>query len=217
MSIKRQTLSRESGVLFLLEGKRMITPFRQFIQRLDTLFNDTHLSSRQRQQHSAHLLEKLIASKNWLPEEYAEPNPERYRQQLLYVDLYERFSVLSFCWGPGQFTPIHDHGVWGVVGVMQGAEVELLYEQVEGGKLELMGSTTLHAGDISVICPRQGDIHQVKNAYPDKTSLSIHVYAGNIGRIERHCYDPETGEAHAFISHYENNTVPNLWFDRAAQ
>lgn len=193
----------------------MITPFREFIQRLDKLFNDTTLSSRQRQQQSAQLLEKLIKTKDWLPEIYAEPSPERYRQQLLYSDLYERFSIVSFTWGPGQSTPIHDHGVWGLVGVVQGAEVELLYEQAVDGGLELMASTTLREGDVSVICPRQGDIHQVKNAYEDKVSLSIHVYAGNIGRIERHSYDPDTGQAKAFISKYENLSVPNLWCESA--
>src|SRR4051794_8765541 len=37
-------------------------------------------------------------------------------------DPFERFSVVSFVWGPGQKTPIHDHSVWGLVGVMRGAE-----------------------------------------------------------------------------------------------
>ena len=42
----------------------MITPFRQFIQRLHRLFDDTTLSSTQRQQQSAQLLKNLIQQKH---------------------------------------------------------------------------------------------------------------------------------------------------------
>ena len=139
----------------------------------------------------------------------------RYRQQLLYADLDERFSVLSFCWGPGQYTPIHDHGVWGVVGVLHGAEVEQRYSPSDDGQLRLTDTTRLEEGEVSLICPRQGDIHQVKNAYDDQVSVSIHLYAGNIGRVGRRSFDAETGQAHAFMSRYENAAVPNLWYESA--
>lgn len=191
----------------------MIQPFRHFIQRLHRLFDDTALSSTQRQQQSAALLKNLIQHKDWLPEPHAQPHPERYRQQLLYADLDERFSVLSFVWGPGQATPIHDHGVWGLVGVLHGAEVEERYKADANGQLQRVASETLHENDVSTICPRQGDIHQVRNAYDDRVSISIHMYAGNIGRIQRHSYDATSGEARPFISRYENALVPNLWFE----
>jgi len=34
----------------------------------------------------------------------------------------ELFLVGSFVWMPGQRTPVHDHTVWGLVGVMRGEE-----------------------------------------------------------------------------------------------
>jgi predicted metal-dependent enzyme (double-stranded beta helix superfamily) len=55
------------------------------------------------------LLADLVAQDDWLTSEYAQPNPERYQQFLLYADPDDRFSVVSFVWGPGQATPIHDH------------------------------------------------------------------------------------------------------------
>ena len=58
------------------------------------------------------LLAELIAHDDWLAEDYTQPNPERYQQYLLYADPEDRFSVVSFAWGPGQATPIHDHTVW---------------------------------------------------------------------------------------------------------
>ena len=69
------------------------------------------------------LLAKLVAKDDWLPDEYAQPNPDRYQQFLLYADPDDRFSVVSFVWGPGQATPIHDHTVWGMIGMLRGAEL----------------------------------------------------------------------------------------------
>src|SRR3954467_13048330 len=69
------------------------------------------------------LLAELVAHDDWLPSEYAKPDPNRYQQYLLHCDSRERFSVVSFVWGPGQATPVHDHTVWGLVGVLRGAEL----------------------------------------------------------------------------------------------
>jgi len=45
----------------------------------------------------------------------------------------------------------------------------------------------------------------------DQTSISIHVYGGNIGRIQRAVFDPITGVEKRFISGYANSVTPNLW------
>ena len=57
------------------------------------------------------LLENLIAVDDWLPEAFAQPHPQYYQQYLLYADPLDRFSIVSFVWGPGQKTPIHNHTV----------------------------------------------------------------------------------------------------------
>ena len=31
--------------------------------------------------------------------------------------------MVSFVWGPGQQSPIHNHTVWGLIGVLRGAEL----------------------------------------------------------------------------------------------
>src|SRR5690554_3968415 len=67
-------------------------------------------------------IKELIADSRWLPAPFAEPAADTYRQYLLYCDPLERFSVVSFVWGPGQATPIHDHTVWGVIGQIIGQE-----------------------------------------------------------------------------------------------
>jgi predicted metal-dependent enzyme (double-stranded beta helix superfamily) len=155
------------------------------------------------------LLEGLVASDDWLPLAYAEPDPHRYRQYLLHCDSLERFSVVSFVWGPGQETPVHNHTVWGLVGVLRGAETNRAYEQGPDG-LIAGAQKVLFAGEVAAVSPRIGDIHQVANADPDRTSISIHVYGGNIGAIERATFDA-AGRPKLFISGYANTTLPNLW------
>ena len=152
------------------------------------------------------LLRDLVAHDDWLPEEFAAPSPDSYRQYLLYCDPLERFSVVSFVWMPGHRTPIHDHTVWGLVGVMRGEEVceefssSLVKKNVHGVK----------PGEVDRVSPRIGDIHVVSNPGA-KTAVSIHVYGANIGAVRRHTFDAATGRPKEFISGYHNSTVPNLW------
>jgi predicted metal-dependent enzyme (double-stranded beta helix superfamily) len=157
------------------------------------------------------LLRSLVSHDDWLPDEFAAPSPESYRQYLLYCDPLERFSVVSFVWMPGHRTPIHDHTVWGLVGVMRGAE---LCEEFSPS-IQLTNSHQSKPGDIDRVSPSVGDIHVVSNAGTE-TALSIHVYGANIGAVRRHTYDPATGAANEFISGYHNATLPNLW-DRAKE
>ena len=158
------------------------------------------------------LLTELINHDDWLPDEFARPNPETYQQYLLYCDPFERFSVVSFVWGPGQETPVHDHSVWGMVGVMRGAEFcEEFYLDPKSNRLQPNGKHQLHCGDIDLVSPRIGDIHKVSNAHSDRTSISIHIYGANIGSVSRHVYEPDTGKKKAFISGYSNKLLPNIW------
>ena len=73
------------------------------------------------------LLKKLVSDDCWLPDVYAKPDPKSYKQNLLWCDPLERFSLVSFVWGPGQVTPIHDHTVWGLIGMLRGSEVSQNY------------------------------------------------------------------------------------------
>jgi predicted metal-dependent enzyme (double-stranded beta helix superfamily) len=156
-------------------------------------------------------LAALIAHDDWLPQEFAQPNSERYQQYLLHCDPLERFSVLSFVWGPGQSTPVHDHTVWGMVGVLRGAELCEEFAADAGGVLHPAGAHRLERGGIDLVSPRIGDIHRVSNAQADAVSVSIHVYGANIGTVQRHVYDPASGQPSGFVSGYVNTVTPNLW------
>jgi predicted metal-dependent enzyme (double-stranded beta helix superfamily) len=161
-------------------------------------------------QSGSALLERLISRDDWLPEAFARPSLERYQQYLLHCDSRERFSVVSFVWGPGQSTPIHDHTVWGLVGVLRGSEKVERFSCAEDGALVSEEVDILHEGFVDAVSPRLGDIHRVSNAEPDTPSVSIHVYGANIGAVERSTYGLD-GKPKTFISGYANDVVPNLW------
>ena len=152
------------------------------------------------------LLRGLVTHDDWLPAEFAAPAPESYRQYLLFCDPLERFSVVSFVWLPGHRTPIHDHTVWGLVGVMRGVE---LCEEFSPS-IRKTNSHQSGPGDVDRVSPAIGDIHVVSNPGTE-TAVSIHVYGANIGAVRRHTFDPESGKPKEFVSGYHNRTVPNLW------
>jgi predicted metal-dependent enzyme (double-stranded beta helix superfamily) len=156
------------------------------------------------------LLAGLIARDDWLPDAYAQPDPARYQQYLLHCDSRERFSVVSFVWGPGQATPVHDHTVWGLVGVLRGAELSQRFERRAGAFAAIGPVHRLERGEVEAVSPTVGDVHQVTNAFDDRVSISIHVYGANIGAVERATYDA-AGQPKRFVSGYANTTLPNLW------
>jgi len=149
-------------------------------------------------------LADLVAQDDWLPTEFAQPNPERYQQFLLYADPDDRFSVVSFVWGPGQATPIHDHTVWGLIGMLRGAELcQPFAKNAQGHWLPSGEQDRLEAGDVEAVSPTIGDVHRVWNALADQTSISIHVYGANIGKVSRHVFH-EDGTVKDFVSGYSN-------------
>ncbi|KAF1043978.1 MAG: 3-mercaptopropionate dioxygenase [Herbaspirillum frisingense] len=159
------------------------------------------------------LLRQLVAQDDWLPDEFARPDPERYQQYLLHADSAQRFSIVSFVWGPGQRTPIHDHTVWGLIGMLRGAEHAQSYALRGGVPRKIGEPVLLKPGAVEAVSPHSEelhDVHQVSNAFDDRVSVSIHVYGANIGAVRRSVYHPD-GQRKPFISGYSNATLPNIW------
>jgi predicted metal-dependent enzyme (double-stranded beta helix superfamily) len=186
-----------------------IVRLRQFVQSFTALVAAVGQDEARLFNDGRALLAGLIAYDDWLPAQFTESDPLRYRQYLLHCDPLERFSVSSFVWAPGQSTPLHDHTVWGMVGVLRGAE--RCEEFVGGAPMQASGAHTLVAGGIDLVSPRVGDIHRVSNALADRASVSIHVYGANIGTLARHVYDPVSGVPSRFVSGYNNTVTPNIW------
>ena len=56
----------------------------------------------------------------------------------------------------------------------------------------------LEPGEVEALSPRIGDVHQVSNAFSDRTSISIHVYGANIGAVRRAVFSAEGEENPSF-------------------
>ncbi|RZI65935.1 MAG: cysteine dioxygenase [Variovorax sp.] len=191
-----------------------ITPLREFVIAFGRLL-DTHPNEPRLLAEGGALLRTLVARDDWLPEAFAQPHPTYYQQHLLHADSTERFSVVSFVWGPGQATPVHDHMVWGLIGMLRGAEESQAYVERDGHAVPKGTPVRLVPGDVEAVSPTIGDVHRVRNVYDDRVSVSIHVYGANIGAVQRHTYPAEGGRK-PFVSGYSNTLLPNLW-DRSAE
>lgn len=191
--------------------------FRHFVAEFTRLAERHGNDEKTMLEQGSALLGELIAHDDWLPDAFAQPHPQYYQQYLLYCDPLERFSVVSFVWGPGQKTPVHDHMTWGLVGMMRGEERARRFAPAGAGRAMTVGTTDkLLPGQVDRVSPTIGDIHEVSNAYTDRTSISIHVYGANIGAVKRHVFDPATGQEKPFVSGYSSPQMPNFW-DRSAE
>ena len=116
------------------------------------------------------LLETLIREDDWLPEAFCKPHPQYYQQYLLYADPLDRFSVVSFVWGPGQKTPLHNHTVWGMVGQLRGQERSANYYRQANGSYQAI---------LSAVFQRLG---VTELAYPEINNFSAPVMGSNTAR-----------------------------------
>ena len=132
------------------------------------------------------LLPAFLAQAHRLPEELRRPDPNGYRRSLLHEDYDGAFSIGCFVWSPGQYTPIHDHTGWGVIGVAAGALRETSYS-LENGHPVAQGSKRLASGVCAWCLPDEGDIHRV-GADGTETALSIHIYGARFATVCRTRY-----------------------------
>jgi len=192
-----------------------LAPLRDFVTAFARLLDSQPDEPRILDEGGA-LLARLVSRDDWLPAAYAIPHPEHYQQFLLHCDSAERFSVVSFVWGPGQRTPVHDHTVWGLIGMLRGDEASQPFALDSSGRpLPTGEATRLAPGHVEAVSPRIGDTHQVRNLHADRVSVSIHVYGANIGAVRRSVY-ADDGTRKPFISGYTNTELPNLW-DRSKE
>lgn len=101
----------------------------------------------------------------------------------------DTLTVLDVTNRPGLKTPAHNHRMWAVIGVYDGEEQNVFYQEDPTG-LEQVGGRLLRAGDVAVL--DENTIHAISNPL-DRKSYAIHVYGGNIVMREgRSMWNPHT-------------------------
>lgn len=152
-------------------------------------------------------LSQLVGEWGWLPEKYCTPQPGcSYSQYPLYIDPKEEFCVTAIAFSPLLVTPIHNHTVWGVIGIYQGEEIERRYRRYphldDSGEAYLLETGLMHCtpGLVSGFTAPDNDIHAIET--PASGSVSIHIYGANIAKIPRLNFDRLTGKPSVVYSSF---------------
>ncbi|MFN8590676.1 MAG: hypothetical protein U0031_04370 [Thermomicrobiales bacterium] len=156
---------------------------------------------------------KMLADKEWLPDQYQEPAEgsgmgSGIGTWLLYRAGDGSLALSALVVPPGAQTPVHDHLAWGLVGLYRGTQDEDVFTRTDDGASEEEASLTiresraLKEGDFYELLP-ETDIHRVRTTSP-VTSVSLHLLGIDNGCIWRHRFVPEEGKVLPFKSGYVN-------------
>ena len=108
----------------------------------------------------------------------------------------ETVSIWHCRFMPGQTVPAHDHQMLATIAVYSGAERNDFYKaDPETGGIRKSSEVVLEAGNVLQIGPNA--IHAVGCA-SEEPCLGIHVYLGELTKVERSLFDTGTGEVMTF-------------------
>jgi predicted metal-dependent enzyme (double-stranded beta helix superfamily) len=160
---------------------------RGLVERLDRAVDAGTVEAITRAVKQA-LEERLAAGTLELPEAFRRPRPDVYARRLLHRDPAGRYTAIVMTWGPGQGTPVHDHGgLWCVEGVVEGAIAVTHYDvrPQPGDRYEVQAGTTVTAGlgEAGRLIPPT-DHHVIANALSDRPSITLHVYGGDLAECQ---------------------------------
>lgn len=100
-------------------------------------------------------------------------------------------TIAHVATAPGSVSPIHNHCMWGVIGMFAGQEDNHLYTRAGAG-LDGAGTRVLRRGDVFEMDPNL--IHAVENPL-DVPNGGLHIYGGDLmERPGRSLWDPDSGE-----------------------
>ncbi|OHC30941.1 MAG: cysteine dioxygenase [Pseudomonadales bacterium RIFCSPLOWO2_12_59_9] len=129
------------------------------------------------------MLELIDKAATFLGPQHYLSNPEHYARNLVYNAPDASFSLYVLVWLPGQWTPVHDHGSWGVVGVIEGVLEERNYVRIssdtgadEGIELARGGVLLLGRGAVTSFVPNPDHIHVTGVPSDRPRAVSLHLY-----------------------------------------
>ncbi len=117
---------------------------------------------------------------------------------ILHRDPGRMFSLRLYIFGPGEFTPLHDHTSWGVSGAAHGQLEVARYRREDDGsdpgraELTLCGRQVLRPGEVETTLPFDAGIHRTGNPV-DGVTLMVSVYGTPLRRLYIQRFNFETG------------------------
>ncbi len=109
----------------------------------------------------------------------------------LYSDEY--LTILRVATPANFLSPIHNHLMWAMIGILEGEEKNYLYRRTSDGGVEVEQELVLNP-ETGIFSLRADAIHAIETP-PGQEMCGLHVYGGNIlQRSSRSVWDPETME-----------------------
>jgi len=106
-----------------------------------------------------------------------------YTRNLVFNAADASLSLYAIVWLPGQWTPVHDHGSWGVVGVVEGVLEERSYVRLSPDRgadsdidLARGGVILLRQGAVTSFVPNPDHIHVTGVPAERSRAVSLHLY-----------------------------------------
>ena len=132
----------------------------------------------------APLMQQLVAQAgSFLQPQHYRSEPEHYSRNLVYDAPDASLSLYTLVWLPGQWTPVHDHGSWGVVGIVEGVLEERSYVRLspdrgadEDIELARGGTVLLRHGAVTSFVPNPDHIHVTGVPAERPRAVSLHLY-----------------------------------------
>jgi predicted metal-dependent enzyme (double-stranded beta helix superfamily) len=120
-------------------------------------------------------------------------------------DKARRFSFRMFLWAPGEYTPVHDHGSWGVIGPVTGRLDVIDYAREDDGskedraRLVEKNRLRLQPAETTFTLPLDDGIHKVGNP-TEQTILSLSIYGKPLPRGYITGFDIAAGRAYRILA-----------------
>jgi len=144
------------------------------------------------------MLELIDQVDSFLEPKHYRCEAKHYARNLIYSAPDDSLSLYCLVWLPGQWTPVHDHGSWGVVGVVEGVLEERGYVRLspdrgadEGIELARGGVVLLGPGAVTSFVPNPDHIHVTGVPEARSRTVSLHLYGRMMSNFN--IYDVATG------------------------
>ena len=129
------------------------------------------------------MLELVERATTFLEPQHYRSDTNHYARNLVYDAPDGSLSLYALVWLPGQWTPVHDHGSWGVVGILEGVLEERNYVRLspdrqvdEGIHLVRGGVILLGRGAVTSFVPNPDHIHVTGVPSERSRAVSLHLY-----------------------------------------
>lgn len=148
----------------------------RFLTELEDVLNDVEDESI-RLPDIRMLVRRLLVNSYWVQNQYLDTRPHGTSVLSLYDELGFPLTIQTVTFAPGTKSNIHNHGTWGIVGILKGQEKNTIWKRNPSdelqGRVEQSGELMLFPGDIISFTPDA--IHCVE-AVGDEPTVTFNLY-----------------------------------------